>query len=35
MKHSSANAWERVKGGLLESYQTLKESFQEAEKEFE
>lgn len=35
MKHSSANAWERVKSGLVDSYQTLKESFQEAEKEFE
>jgi hypothetical protein len=35
LKHSSAKAWDHVKGGLLESYQALKSSFQEAEKEFE
>jgi len=34
LKHSSAKAWGHVKSGLLKSYQSLKEAFREAEKEF-
>ncbi len=34
LKHSSEKAWGHVKGGLLKSYKTLKESFREAEGEY-
>ncbi len=34
LKHSSGEAWKHVKKGLLESYQTLKQALDQAEKEF-
>jgi hypothetical protein len=34
LKHSSADAWEEVKGGFVKSYETLKESFAKVRKEF-
>jgi len=34
MKHSSAEAWEDVKKGFARSYETMKQSFEEAKKEY-
>lgn len=34
LKHSSAEAWEEVKKGFLESYRTLGEAFERARNEF-
>ena len=34
LKHSSAEAWEQVKAGFVQSYEVLKESFTKAGKEF-
>ncbi len=34
LKHSSAAAWEEVKGGFLTSYQALRDGVTKAEKEF-
>jgi hypothetical protein len=34
LKHSSAESWEQVKAGFVKSYDTLKESFAKARKEF-
>jgi hypothetical protein len=34
MKHSSANAWEHVKKGFLDSYEALSEAYDKAVKEF-
>ena len=34
MKHSSAGAWEEVKKGFVDSYETLKESFDKAADKF-
>ena len=34
MKHSSAAAWEEVKKGFAESYDTLKQSFERAREKF-
>jgi hypothetical protein len=35
MKHSSAKAWDHVKDGFVEGYESLAESFGSAESEFE
>ena len=35
LKHSSAEAWDQVKAGFAKSYQTLRESFVKAGKEFQ
>ena len=35
LKHSSAEAWDQVKAGFAKSYQTLRESFAKAGKEFQ
>ncbi len=34
MQHSSAGAWQEIKTGFLKSYQTLQESFDQAQQEF-
>jgi hypothetical protein len=34
LKHSSTDAWDEVKGGFVKSYETLKESFAKAAKEY-
>ena len=34
LKHSSAEAWDEVKGGFVKSYEGLKESFAKAAKEY-
>ncbi len=34
MKHSSAEAWEDVKKGFVRSYEAMKQSFEEAKKEY-
>lgn len=34
MKHSSVEAWEDVKKGFVRSYETMKQSFEEARKEY-
>jgi hypothetical protein len=34
MKHSSAEAWEDVKKGFVKSYETMKQSFEDAKKEY-
>jgi chromosome segregation ATPase len=35
MQHSSAGAWQEIKTGFLKSYQTLQESFDKAQQEFQ
>jgi hypothetical protein len=35
MKHSSAKAWEQVKKGFLDSYESLSKAFDKAVKSFE
>jgi hypothetical protein len=34
MRHSSANAWEHVKQGFLDSYEALSDAYNKAMKEF-
>lgn len=34
LKHGSAEAWDEVKGGFVKSYETLKQSFTKAAKDF-
>lgn len=34
MKHSSAEAWEDVKKGFVRSYEAMKQSFEQAKKEY-
>ena len=34
LKHSSANAWDHVKDGFVEGYESLADAFDKAEKEF-
>jgi hypothetical protein len=34
MKHSSASAWEEVKKGFIDSYQSLQEAFEKASQKF-
>ena len=34
LKHSSANAWDHVKDGFVEGYESLTDAFDKAEKEF-
>ena len=34
LKHSSANAWDHVKDGFAEGYESLEDAFDKADKEF-